>query len=150
MKVGLHKIQLLRCSQDTSSQRKHTSEQGCECLPAISLLKGRASIRIKSILGVGLGFFCTAFLYLFLGLPKCLAKAIIKCTVISQCIGWRNRINKGMCQQRKFATWKRSYCYWAWNFSAWADRRYSWAYTWQKLECTVLQSCGTISETEGS
>lgn len=30
MNIGLHKIQLSRCSQDTRSQKKHTSEQGCE------------------------------------------------------------------------------------------------------------------------
>lgn len=58
MSIGLHKIQLLRCSQDTSSQKKHTSEQGCEFLPAGSLVKGRANIRIKSILEVGF-FLCS-------------------------------------------------------------------------------------------
>lgn len=62
-------------------------------------------------------------------------------------VGRRNRINKGrvlgLC-----AVWKRSYCYWAWNPAVWVDRGYSWAYTWQKLECTVLQSLGTLSETD--
>lgn len=86
MNVGLHKIQLLRCSQDTGGQKKHTSEQGCEFMPAGSLGKGRANIRIKSILGGALFLFVfdTVFLYLFLGLVKCLAKAINNCTVIPQ------------------------------------------------------------------
>jgi len=65
MNLGLHKIQLLRCSQDTSSQRKHTSEQGWEFLPAGSLAKGRANTRFESILGV-LGFFVLFFLFCFL------------------------------------------------------------------------------------
>lgn len=85
MNVGLHKIQLLRCSQDTGSQKKHTSAQGCEFMPAGRLVKGRANIRINSILGGAFLFvFATVFLYLFLGLVKCLAKAINNCTVIPQ------------------------------------------------------------------
>lgn len=71
MNVGLHKIQLLRCSQDTGSQKKHTSAQGCEFMPAGRLVKGRANIRINSILGGAFLFvFATVFLYLFLGLVK--------------------------------------------------------------------------------
>jgi len=64
MNIGLYKIQLLRCSQDTGSQEKHTSEQGCEFLPAGSLVKGRVNIRIKSILGGG--FFVQSFCISFL------------------------------------------------------------------------------------
>lgn len=69
----------------------------------------------------------------------------------TECTGRRNRINKGHVSAEDIcAMWKRSYCYGAWNPAAWADRWYSWACTWQKLECTVLQSLGTSSETEGS
>lgn len=105
----MHKIQLLRCSQDTHSQKKHTTEQGCEILPAGSLVKGRANIRIKSILGVWfvLGlflvfcfyffFFFTIFLYLFLGIIECLAKVH---SDLTECTGRRNTIKKAMCLQR--------------------------------------------------
>ena len=67
----------------------------------------------------------------------------------TECRGRRNRINKGhVSAEDVCAMWKRSYSYWAWNPAAWADRGCGWAYTWQKLECTVLQSLGTSSETE--
>lgn len=49
------------------------------------MVKGRANIRTKSILGGAFLFvFGTVFLYIFLGLVKCLAKAINNCTVIPQ------------------------------------------------------------------